>query len=216
MRRLFAMALLGLGCVLAATGGARNGPTLVAHRTAVAVTAEGQAPTVALPGPSQRLSEWFVAGGLPWGVGVGLVIVGALLARKLDKDEATGSDGSGVEVDFGERMEEALRRLRAIDADLATLAMDDSAPKLREALDLLTDEVLTPVVDARGRFQARHGITPFAEYFGEFAAGERTAARCWSALVDGHAVVARSAMADAVMHFEEALAGWRRAEAGRR
>ena len=44
-------------------------------------------------------------------------------------------------------------------------------------------------------------------------AGERNLARCWSALTDGHAEVARTSLATSISYFELAREAWDRAEA---
>ena len=93
-------------------------------------------------------------------------------------------------------------------SDIAELPFDDDAAPVREALDRLQFEVITPLVDARGQLIARHGLAKFATYFGPFSGGERNLARCWSALTDGHAEVAREALVRADELFEQAEEAW--------
>ena len=96
-------------------------------------------------------------------------------------------------------------RLRDV---LNGIEMDDTAPQVREDLDKLQADWISRVVDARGRFMAQHGVGVFAEYFSPFSAGERQLNRAWSALADGHVVVAREAMEEAGRQFDEASTRW--------
>ena len=170
--------------------------------------------SVGLPVPSTRLVEWFSAGGLGWLIGVVFVAAGAFLARRERAIEnAGGGDAAGDRADFATSLDAVLETLGAINEQIASLPMDEDAPAARDRIDLLTTEVLEPVVEARGSYVARHGLGTFAEYFGHFAAGERNLARCWSALTDGHAEVARSSLATSISYFELAREAWDRAEA---
>jgi len=169
---------------------------------------------IGLPAPGKRLSEWWSSGGLGWLLGVVLIAAGAGLARKqLAADSVgDGEDGSGEAVDFLENVRSTRSRLVTLASSINTLEMDVDAPQAREEIDLISAELLMPVVDARGRYVARHGIGLFAEYFGLFAAGERNLARCWSALTDGHSEVARAALEVSMEAFANAEEAWLKAE----
>lgn len=205
--RLLPMALLCLGVVVASLFGARNGADYSAYRAAVVA---GQEAT--LPGPQARLMDWLEAGGVGWGVGVGLVVAGAVLARRQQSADAVGGEGAGS-IDFGTEVRRTLEEIDALAELLAPLAMDADQPEVRDRLDGLGADVLLPVVEARQQYIARHGLGTFTEYFSPFSAGERNLARCWSAITDGHAVVAREALGRARASFVEALARWDAAEA---
>ena len=167
-----------------------------------------------LPGPKQRLTEWFAVGGIGWLFGVGLIIAGAVLARRQIEAEnrGEGDEQSGDVVDFLANLKEIRERLAKLQDDIVELKMDEDAPKAREDIDRTFDELIHPIVDSRGRFAARHGVGVFASYFGVFAGGERYLSRTWSALTDGHAVEARASLAQAVDAFAEAEAAWHEAE----
>ncbi|MEZ4319442.1 MAG: hypothetical protein R3F61_18145 [Myxococcota bacterium] len=169
---------------------------------------------IGLPGPRERLSAWFQTAGVGWLVGVVLIVCGALLARLQEReDNAGGAAGTAGRVDFRGTMAETLRRLADIRASIQDLPMDADAASARHAIDQLGDDVLTPLVEGRGQLVARHGLAAFAEYFGPFSAGERNVNRAWSALTDGHSVVARESLDAAVVAFEAAQASFEAVEA---
>jgi hypothetical protein len=242
MKRLVPYLLLLVGISLAAAFGSRNGDTHSQYRAAVWYSSALQAApadleerginydnsdldaarggakkaqeAIGLPAPGKRLSEWWSTGGLGWLLGVVLIAAGAGLARRQLAQDSTGTseEGSGQGADFLENIRSTRSRLDTLASSIRELGMDVDAPEAREELDKISAELLMPVVDARGRYVARHGIGVFAEYFGLFAAGERNLARCWSALTDGHSEVARAALEVAQASFAEAEAAWLKAE----
>lgn len=171
---------------------------------------------VALPDPMTRFTQWLEAGGIGWFLGVVLILAGAVMARRQLAAENSGEveTQSGDSVDFLANVQATRRRLDALAQDIAELGMDADAPKARQEIDVIFAELLEPVVDARGRFVARHGMATFAGYFGSFAGGERNLSRTWSALTDGHAVEARASLERAREAFAEAEDGWQKAEGG--
>ena len=178
--------------------------------------AEREVSAAALPGASERVGEWFAVGGVGWLVGLVLIVCGALLARMQQAEDNAGSGaGATGRLDFEASIADARERIAAIRTLIADLAMDADAPKARDAIDRLTNEVLEPIVEARGQLISRHGLAGFAEYFGPYSAGERNVNRAWSALTDGHAVVARQALESADTAFASAEATFSRVD-GRR
>jgi hypothetical protein len=147
-------------------------------------------------------------------VGVVLIALGAGLARRqLAADSAgDGEEGSAHAADFLVNIRATQSRLEQLADSIGELGMDVDAPQAREEIDKISAELLMPVVDARGRYVARHCMGVFAEYFGLFAAGERNLARCWSALTDGHSEVARLALGIAREAFDGAEQAWLKAE----
>ena len=243
MQRLLPYLLLLVGISMAAAFGARNGDTHNRYRAATwyadvlqseeedlakqgieyAQTsldeargdAKSEQDAIGLPAPTKRLTEWWTAGGFGWLVGVLLIIAGAGLARRQATADSVGdsSEGGSANVDFLESVRAAQGRLEVLAASIAELGMDVDAPEAREEIDKIVAELLLPVVDARGRYVARHGLAVFAEYFGLFAAGERNLARCWSALTDGHSEVARVALVRSREAFAGAEEAWVKADA---
>lgn len=172
--------------------------------------------THATPTPGPRLRQWLAAGGLGWAAGLALIVVGAVLGRRAVAAEASGEGLSTEErPQFGPTVQVVIARAERVLHDIAALPMDRDAPAARAALEAIDVELLAPLVDARGMFAARHGVSGFAEYFGPFSAGERNLARAWSALTDGHAEVARESLGAALTAFGQAAAAWDRVDGAR-
>jgi hypothetical protein len=207
MRHTGPLFLLTLGVVMAGLFGARNGDHFAAYRADQAAGVESK-----LPDPSQRLQGWWDVGGIGWGTGIGLIVLGAALARRRQHEDATTTTDGEIAVEMGQGLKQVLDATDAIAKQIAELPMDTDAPAARDALDALSFEVIGPLVDARARFAARHGLSVFTEYFGPFSAGERQLARAWSAITDGHSVVARESLGQAHVSFTQALEAWDRAE----
>ena len=147
-------------------------------------------------------------GGLGWLLGVVLIVVGALVARRQIAEQQAGGGADTVAADFPGTVRKALEVVDEVDGLIAGLEMEDDGPEAREKIDDLVAMHLGPLVDARGQLIARHGLAAFAMYFGPFSGGERNLARTWSALTDGHAPEARSSLQAARQSFEEALGQW--------
>ena len=176
-----------------------------AARTAAATKARDE---IGLPPPGERLAQWGSVGGLGWLLGVVLIVVGALVARRQIAEQQAGGGADTVAADFPGTVRRALQVVDEVDGLIAELQMDDDGPEARDKIDELVAMYLGPLVDARGQLIARHGLAAFAMYFGPFSGGERNLARTWSALTDGHAPEARSSLQSARQAFEEALGQW--------
>ncbi len=215
--KILAYALLLGGLAVASAGGARNGAQHVEYRQALWASAESGAPLRAkLPAPMKRLQDWWWVGGFGWAAGVGMITAGALLARRIEHQENSGAGDEHRDdlVDFLVHVRQARARLDKLAEDIAELPMDEDVPLLREEIDSIQEGLLDPIVEARGRFVARHGMGVFASYFGALSGGERNLARTWSALTDGHSVEARASLERARAAFAEAERDWERAEEG--
>lgn len=256
MNRMIPMVLLVVGISLAASFGARNGPSHTTWRQATwhharlavvqgmetesedveedaklkkakadsltdlvekgllteggdlaAAVAAAEAKIPAVPEPKTRVSEWAATGGFGFGFGVLLIGIGAFLARKQQAEEAANG-GSGGKLDFPASVQRLVDGVGSLVEQAAATKMDDDAPALRAAIEKLHNDEIGPLVDGRGVFIAQHGIGRFAEYFGPFSAGERNLNRAWSALTDGHSVVATDALKASVRAFEVAKSNW--------
>jgi hypothetical protein len=256
MSRMLPLVLLVLGIGVAASFGARNGPSHTTWRQAIALhaslsaiqtmdlsgetpderaeksqayheaidaliatgalghadelpakVAEAEAAIPPVPEPRTRLSEWAVTGGPGFAVGVLLIGVGAFLARRQQSEEAA-SGGAHGDLDFPGTVAGLAREAAELAKQAAQVPMDTDAPELRAAIERLHNEQIAPLVETRGSFIAKHGIGVFAEYFGPFSGGERNMARAWSALTDGHSIVAAKALTTAATSFEQAAAAW--------
>ena len=169
---------------------------------------------VGLPQPRQRLSEWFGAGGVGWGAGVLLIVVGAVLARRQKQAEAVAGGPGESEATFPEVAELLREQVLNLVDRVDGLGIDEDAPEVREAVVSLGTEHIEPIVAGRGALIARHGFGGFAEYFSPFSAGERNLNRCWSALTDGHPPTAADALRQAAEAFEQARVAYERVDAG--
>lgn len=190
--------------------GSFDGSLVVAAREARSAAAASS-----VPPPGQRFMDWLAVGGPLFGIGTVMVGIGAFLERREQSRRAAGtSPGSSGAVDFPGTVRHVLAELDAYAEAIADLPMDGPSLDVRERMDILVDDVLTPVVEGRGQLVARHGTTTFALYFGAFSAGERNLARAWSALTDGHSVEARASLQASHLAFTQALEAWEQAEAG--
>lgn len=225
MKGWLGLVLVAIGIVLAASFGARNGPRHIEYRQALAgiehaeddaakAAAQAKVAEVGLPGPTERISQWFGVGGLGWGIGILVIGAGAFLARKqAAEDAAGGGDTVTSRVDFVASVGRVRATIDEIRRAIAVLPMDTDDNDSRQKLDDLDAEVVQPLVEGRGQLVAKHGLAGFATYFGPFSAGERNLNRCWSALTDGHAVVAREALEIADQAFVAALDAYTQVDA---
>ena len=145
--------------------------------------------------PSDRLSSWFDQSGVPFSIGLVLVIVGAVLARRTIRAEALGDDDAPGAVDFGQMLQQLLDETQSLAEGMA----DDSvsAEDAKTAIEKAQLERFAPLIEARGRLQARYGLSGYAEVFGPLSSAERRVNRAWSALVDGHQSEARKSVSEA-------------------
>jgi len=164
------------------------------------------------PPPGRRLVEWFWVGGPWWVAGLVLVVVGALLERRWVSAASRNPSGAGGAVSFVGTIDAIEAALDQMQPTLDTLEMDAPSAELRDELDRIQDELIGPLVDGRMQLAARHGNSAFSVYFTAFSGAERNLARAWSALTDGHSVVARASVARAREGLAEARAAWARVE----
>lgn len=225
MKGWLGLVLVAIGIVLAASFGARNGARHVEYRQALGelsyaeddatkAKAQEKVAEVGLPGPSERIGQWFGVGGIGWGIGILVIGAGAFLARRQAAEDAAGTGGSEASrVDFPATIGSIRATIDRVRKGIAGLPMDTDDNASRQALDDLDSDVIQPLVEGRGQLVAKHGLAGFATYFGPFSAGERNLNRCWSALTDGHSVVAREALEIADQAFVAALEAYQRADA---
>lgn len=138
-----------------------------------------------------RLGAWGAAAGLEFGLGLALMIGGALVARRQEPGDAQADA----------KKEAAQQRAAKGKGDLAAYAdmlsaMDDALgalpdgdPKehraaLHDGLDALLEEKVPAFLEHRQVLISKLGLATFAELMSHFAGMERGAARAWSALTD--------------------------------
>jgi len=141
----------------------------------------------------------------PFGGGIALAVVGALLLRRQMAAAGGKSDSEDGIHDLA-GLESALQGVTAQTAALAALPEGEAG--LRASLEALLLDQLLPLVEARGLLANAHGVEAYAKVFTPLASGERCLNRAWSALADGHPPEAKAQLARAQAHFENAQAGW--------
>lgn len=209
--KVLAYSLLIGGVALAGAGGARMGDGLTQVRQAefAASLQDGdQAPSEAVssPKPMERWWQWMDRGGWTWGAGVGLVVVGAGLARRSSTSGPSASlGGTASELDLKGTIAALTSLIDELQARLSDTPLDADCREERDDIDRAFEKYISPVIDARQRLSDRFGATKYSVIIGHFAAGERNLARSWSALTDGRADVAREALKKSRNAFEEAL-----------
>lgn len=171
-----------------------------------------RAATLELVSPEQRVSEWAGDSGLPFGIGLLLVIVGAILGRVAAKRELTEGDDEerGDDAPPARDLGELLEDVRATVKELADEVTSNDAPsgedfvRLKDRIHELHAEQIEPIVDSAPRIQAKYGLAVFADIFGPLSSAERYLNRAWSALVDQHWPEATSSVERAAADLAEA------------
>lgn len=155
--------------------------------------------------PGERVTAWFSQSGVPFIGGLLLVLIGAIIGRKAVKAEATSDTGKkgAPATDFGALLTTLAADLKAISESMGPTPRAGQAEEVKARIEALQFEAFEPIVEARGRIQARFGIADYAELFSPFSSAERRVNRSWSALVDNHWPEARDSMGIAAAHMAE-------------
>lgn len=213
--------LLAVGVAIAAAFGAQNPPGV--HRanelSGTAALVDGAAGTEAALAlealepetPTERLRSWLAGSGAPFLGGIGLIIVGALLARgaarRDTEDDSTGARvADGGPVDFAALLREIAAEATSLAAVADACTTTQAFDALRARVQKLQTEKVERLVAARQRVERRYGLAGFAAIFSPLSSGERLVNRSWSALADHHAPEAANSLRAASSAFEEALA----------
>jgi hypothetical protein len=183
---------------------------LDAEAAAVVPAADAKAKAVEIP-PGTRVSEWFSVGGLFFMLGLGLIVIGSLIARQAAKAKAIAEPAAGglkskAPQDFGAMLADLLKSVEdlAKEAAAETDPSDERFEAVRLAIEALQFDKVEPLIESRGRVQARHGMAVFAAIYSPLSGGERNLNRAWSALVDEHWPEATSALGVAAHQFKSA------------
>ncbi|HAN32682.1 MAG TPA: hypothetical protein DCQ06_13900 [Myxococcales bacterium] len=152
--------------------------------------------------PKARLISWFGESGVPFTVGLVLVVLGSVIARRRAGSDLDGQDQSAEAVDFGHVMGQLHEELERLAASLAQDVMSNEEAKL--AVENAQMERFAPLIEARGRLQARYGLAGYAEVFGPLSGSERRVNRAWSALVDDHRSEATTSISEALQSLGDA------------
>lgn len=75
--------------------------------------------------------------------------------------------------------------------------------QIQRQLEEIELEYLVPFAQARHSFQHKYGVVGFANFFSDFATGERNMNRAWSAIVDGYPDESKSSIKKAEDSFQD-------------
>ena len=131
------------------------------------------------PRPAQRLVAWGEVAGLPFLLGLALMIGGGLVARRASKEDEGGGEAAATGTP-----QEQLRQMQATLDGLDATMLPGNAQGLADQLDAVLSDAVPNFLDGREALIERLGLERFAEMIGSFAVMERNAARAWSAITD--------------------------------
>ena len=199
--------LLAAGVVLAAAAGSRLSSgdfDVVKAEGAAAINGAPVADAAAPLAPGARITAWSQNGLGLFSVGLLVMLGGALLARRGQRDGNVEA-GTAAALDWAEMLDRLQTATAGLAHAVSSAAVED-LPGIRERLESVQEEVVEPLVDARGELQARHGLAGFAAVMGPLSGAERLLSRAWSALVDHHGGEAAASLTQACAALESAQA----------
>ena len=149
-------------------------------------------PAAPLPSPRTRLSGWALDSGMPFALGIALIIVGSFIYRRSNKSTVSDSGqfkSSTLDLrttlkQFDE-LSEKVMSLSSEAQSIKTPTLGD-ATRIKLALEALQLSHIQPIVEHRAALQERIGLASFADVFAPFSSGERNLNRAWATLVDQH------------------------------
>ena len=129
--------------------------------------------------------------------GLFIAVAGAGLLGMPQKIEHSEDEGSsGKKVDPAKCIETIIGIIKEIDFE----KMNQKA--IQDRIEDIQLNNLVPFAEARHEFQHDYGLVNFADFFSDFATGERSINRAWSALVDGYMDETRQSLLKAFSSFE--------------
>ncbi len=198
--KMLGILLLILGVIVSASAGIRLGEadfqaTVVGGRAALT---NAPAPVDAAPvAAATRLGDWFDDAGGQFLAGLALLVIGAVIGRiAMDRGDAAETTADGR--DFGSQLS-ALAD--AIEAALQALH-DKPLNETRARIERSLEQLLLPMIEARGMLQRRFGLGGSALVLGPLSGAERQLNRAWSALVDEHTGEGETSLAAAAAEVE--------------
>lgn len=181
-----------------------------AQRAAVASAGRvqlGSAEAAAIPGAASRarLVGWSSERGIPFALGLGLLVSGGLLVRRAEAARASGSGvGEGAR-DLGVQLRALRDALAGFERDLVTEG-PAGHEAIRQQIGGLQQQEVPLLIEAGPRLRRARGVARMAEVMGPFAGAERAMNRAWSALTDGYPEEARRSLGRAVAGLDAAVA----------
>lgn len=161
-------------------------------------------------GPGERLTGWASAGGLGFGIGWLLMLVGGWICRGAASAPVNrGADGAQA-VDFGCLLDDVHASIAALAEDMAAHAQPttDDADACKGRLHAIQSDSLARLCGSGRGVQAQYGLEGMAMVFSPLSASERKLNRAWAALVDRHwpeALTSVQAAAEDLADTREAL-----------
>lgn len=138
-------------------------------------------------GALAKIGVWGADAGLFFAVGILLMVVGGVIARRANKPEKPKGKTEGESDKETTGLEGAMKllddmseRLSALDAS----TLPEGGQALADELDAILSDQIPDFLDHRTLLIDRLGLATFAEMIGSFAQMERGAARAWSAITD--------------------------------
>ncbi len=138
---------------------------------------------------TDRVTAWLGLSGLPALLGLGLILAGAMVARKArvaDANEPTKKTDTTGPRDFGEQLRELQAALETLTTEFDPEAEPTDKAAVVQRIETVHYDLVEPLTEAGIRVQTRFGIAGFAAIFSPLSGGERGLNRAWSALVDDH------------------------------
>lgn len=193
--KFLGIALLALGAILAASAGIQLGEAdyraTVADGRAALTDATESTDTAPVPAGT-RLTDWFAEAGVPFLGGLVLLAIGAVVGRI-----AIGRDGAAATSTDGRDYAALLGSLAEAIEETRGGMTDQPMNETRAAIERALDDLVLPMIDARGALQRRFGLAGAARVLGPLSGAERFLNRAWSALVDQHAGEGEASLAAA-------------------
>ena len=129
-------------------------------------------------------------------VGLFIAVAGSGFLGMPAKMEHKEEDETTTRVNPVKTMQNVLEIIKAIDFT------EINTERIKDQIEDIQLNNLVPFAEARHAFQHDYGIVNFADFFSDFATGERNINRAWSALVDGYMDETRISLVKAFSAFE--------------
>ncbi len=138
----------------------------------------------------------------PWHnffTGIFVCVAGAGLLSMPVHRKIHAHDADEKHIDPINIMEELIGKISDINYE------EMSSDQIKKTLDELELAYLIPFAEHRHQFQHDYGMMKFAEFFSDFATGERNLNRAWSAIVDGYPEESKNSLDRSLLYFKECL-----------
>jgi len=140
-------------------------------------------------GPQSRLDGWLGEGGLGFGIGLLLLVMGAWMARRAHAVDAEATDaGQDGVLDFGQLLDSVANSVEELHRDMTSTAQPNFSDLdgFKDRLEDVQKDAMARLCASGPRAQARYGIEGMAALFSPLSSAERKLNRAWAALVDRH------------------------------